>query len=222
MGNHRNRVFLTVRMEKNDETSNFKPYRPSSITSSLQTATQKSTMESAIKTLSGMCLAHFHAHSPFFRKAQYSFAWDWGPSFPTVGIARGISITQYNGEYFHDFKMKTNFKNGQWHMEFEFDTFHYGARQIEYIVRIPELSLRESDIFLLSATKSMQTRSKNKLMFKIPMTKQPERWWPNGMGEQKLYDVVVTMGGQGDNENNQRLSNQHFFQLNKRKWDSRQ
>lgn len=33
------------------------------------------------------------------------------------------------------------------------------------------------------------------------MEHEPERWWPNGMGEQKLYDVVVSMGGQGINDN---------------------
>ncbi|CAI2355715.1 unnamed protein product [Caenorhabditis sp. 36 PRJEB53466] len=139
---------------------------------------------------------HGECHQNFIRKAQYSYAWDWGPSFPTAGIAGPISINLFRGQYFHDFSWNTKFQNGQWHMEFEFDTFHYGARRIEYIVTIPELFVRESDIYLLSATKSMQTRSKNRLKFRIPMPMQPKRWWPNGMGEQKLYDVIVSMDGQ--------------------------
>uniref|UniRef100_A0A8R1ELI3 beta-mannosidase n=1 Tax=Caenorhabditis japonica TaxID=281687 RepID=A0A8R1ELI3_CAEJA len=85
---------------------------------------------------------------------------------------------------------------GHWHVEFEFETFHYGARTIEYIVMIPELFIRESDIFLLSANKRMQSKSRNKLAFKIPMPMEPKRWWPNGMGEQKTYDVIVSMGSQ--------------------------
>uniref|UniRef100_A0A1I7V3Q8 beta-mannosidase n=1 Tax=Caenorhabditis tropicalis TaxID=1561998 RepID=A0A1I7V3Q8_9PELO len=139
---------------------------------------------------------HGECHQNFIRKAQYSYAWDWGPSFPSVGISGPITINIYRGQLFHDFSCKTKFVGGKWHLDFEFDTFHYGARTIEYIVEIPELGIRESDYYRLSATKSLQTRSKNVLSLTIPVEKEPERWWPNGMGKQKMYDVVVSMGDQ--------------------------
>ena len=33
----------------------------------------------------------------YIRKAQYSFGWDWGPSFPTSGIWRNVYLEEYAG-----------------------------------------------------------------------------------------------------------------------------
>jgi beta-mannosidase len=32
----------------------------------------------------------------YIRKAQYSFGWDWGPSFPTAGIWKPVYLLQRN------------------------------------------------------------------------------------------------------------------------------
>ncbi|CAO4387518.1 unnamed protein product [Caenorhabditis nigoni] len=139
---------------------------------------------------------HGECHQNFIRKAQYSYAWDWGPSFPTVGIAGDIYLNVYRGQLFHDFTFKTRFNNGKWHLQIEFDVFHYGSRTVDFEVRIPELGVRETDYYRVSSSKSMQGRSKLRLKFSIPFEKEPQRWWPNGMGEQKLYDIHVAMGYQ--------------------------
>ncbi|VDK27132.1 unnamed protein product [Anisakis simplex] len=34
------------------------------------------------------------------RKIQSSFAWDWGPTFPTVGIWQAISLEAINEIFF--------------------------------------------------------------------------------------------------------------------------
>ncbi|KAF1749353.1 hypothetical protein GCK72_025820 [Caenorhabditis remanei] len=139
---------------------------------------------------------HGECHQNFIRKAQYSYAWDWGPSFPTVGIVDDIYLNVYRGHLFHDFTWKTIYVKGKWHVEFEFETFHYGSRTVDYVVEIPELGIREMDYYRMSSLISMQSRSKNRLKFSIPPAKEPERWWPNGMGEPKLYDVIVSCGSQ--------------------------
>uniref|UniRef100_A0A9J8DJT6 beta-mannosidase n=1 Tax=Cyprinus carpio carpio TaxID=630221 RepID=A0A9J8DJT6_CYPCA len=35
-------------------------------------------------------------HVNFIRKAQSSFSWDWGPSFPTLGIWKGVRLEVFN------------------------------------------------------------------------------------------------------------------------------
>lgn len=139
---------------------------------------------------------HGECHQNFIRKAQYSYAWDWGPSFPTVGISGNITLFVYRGHLFRDFTWKSKLQKGKWRLDFELETFHYGARTVEYEVLIPELGIRETDYYRMSALKSMQGRSKNRLSFSIPMVKEPKRWWPNGMGEPKMYDVIVKTGDQ--------------------------
>ncbi|PAV86607.1 hypothetical protein WR25_00328 [Diploscapter pachys] len=72
-------------------------------------------MASAYKTSSGhdvppVCppsIQHGDCHPNFLRKAQYSFSWDWGPSFPTIGISQPIQIAVVESVYFKDFTWTT-------------------------------------------------------------------------------------------------------------------
>ncbi|MCK5454892.1 MAG: hypothetical protein KAJ16_11045, partial [Calditrichia bacterium] len=44
----------------------------------------------------------------FLRKAQYSFGWDWGPSFPTMGIWKPIYLYQSNDVRIRDVRFHTS------------------------------------------------------------------------------------------------------------------
>lgn len=51
-------------------------------------------------------------HVNFLRKVQSSFSWDWGPSFPTVGISRSIQLEAFRRFTIVDFSPLVVSKRG--------------------------------------------------------------------------------------------------------------
>lgn len=49
----------------------------------------------------------------FLRKIQASFSWDWGPSFPTMGIWKPIYLEYFNQSVLKDFYPNIGFDNGK-------------------------------------------------------------------------------------------------------------
>ena len=47
----------------------------------------------------------------YLRKAQYSFGWDWGPSFPTSGIWRNVYIQEWKDAKIENITFNTNKQN---------------------------------------------------------------------------------------------------------------
>ena len=121
--------------------------------------------------------------SIFTRKAGYHFGWDWGPRLVSSGIWRPIKLRSWNHHKIDDLYIKQ-------------DTLAQSASLTAQI----ELSANEinekSEIEILvndSIIKKQEVAlavGKNK--FNIPFKiENPELWWPNGMGEQVLYNIEV-------------------------------
>ena len=117
----------------------------------------------------------------FERKAPYSFGWDWGPRLVTSGIWRPIKINFWNN--------------------FQIEDLHFTQKIVE------ENALVKAEVEVLSVYDDLNVNAKiyvdNKIIvndivhlkkgknnFSIPFTiNEIERWWPNGMGSQKLYNA---------------------------------
>jgi beta-mannosidase len=121
----------------------------------------------------------------YIRKAQYSFGWDWGPTFPTSGIWRNVYLEEWS-----DAKIE----------KVTFNTISVNKKTAEVGVSIKvnisgkkdlsiELSLSIGDSFHQQKI-PLASSSKNKIKFKI---KDPKLWWPNGEGEQNLYLLNVKL-----------------------------
>ena len=120
----------------------------------------------------------------YIRKAQYSFGWDWGPSFPTSGIWRKVYIEGYTGIRIESVTFHTTKLNND-------------SAEVEVIIETSEV---HSNLFLDVSIikdkeiyeKKIQIERKNrvKASFKI---KNPKLWWPNGEGEQNLYLLTVKL-----------------------------
>ncbi|XP_035449572.2 beta-mannosidase [Spodoptera frugiperda] len=133
-------------------------------------------------------------HVNQIRKMQASFSWDWGPAFPSVGIWRPVYIEAYNSAIIRSV------------------TTHITKKKEEWVLNIKtyfETSMKKTQITgILSATLELEGKTTVKKWIPVYETSQTDgtfvvelefkiseiqvrTWWPNGYGEQPLYELVV-------------------------------
>ncbi|MCX7726314.1 MAG: hypothetical protein N2053_05650, partial [Chitinispirillaceae bacterium] len=114
--------------------------------------------------------------SSVIRKMQCSFGWDWGPRLPTCGIYRPIRIEGRN------FPIITHVYVKQIHLQNRVKLICYPqtSRHLskEYHFRY---SLNFGNLLIDSSLKNELTID------------NPKLWWPNGYGEQPLYNLRVEL-----------------------------
>lgn len=115
---------------------------------------------------------------PLLRKAHCMFGWDWGPRLPDAGIWRDISILGISTARIRDVYVRQHHKDGR--VTLEVDT------HVTKITGDPPVAVKVTapDGKLFSA------QGEHALI----EIEDPQLWWPNGLGEQPLYTVEVTLG----------------------------
>ncbi|MDW7690846.1 glycoside hydrolase family 2 protein [Flammeovirgaceae bacterium SG7u.111] len=123
--------------------------------------------------------------SVYTRKAGYHFGWDWGPRFVTSGVWRPINLKAWNGFEIEDIFIQQKELGEK-------------ASMLAH-VEVSSLSASEdASVEIMVNGKSIKTEAvklvtgANKLSIPFEIL-DPKRWWPNGMGEQYLYDVEVKL-----------------------------
>ena len=115
------------------------------------------------------------------RKAQYHFGWDWGPRFVTSGIWKPVILRAFDKAAIRNVRIEQMELNDDVaellaHLEIESS----GETPITAVCFIngEEAFSRQTDL----------DEGINNVV--LPLTiKKPQRWWPNGLGEQTLYDL---------------------------------
>lgn len=122
-------------------------------------------------------------HVNFIRKAQCSFSWDWGPSFPTQGL-RGVELQAFNFLRMQSFTASTIWDSSLkcWNVEVELSFDAVVPTEGCFTLLLPELKVFQR--FQLSV-KPDQTRKS--LRLQIPSNVSVDLWWPNGHGQQTQY-----------------------------------
>ncbi|HCY74622.1 MAG TPA: hypothetical protein DHV28_01755 [Ignavibacteriales bacterium] len=121
----------------------------------------------------------------YLRKAQYSFGWDWGPTFPTSGIWRNVYLEEWSVAKIENVTFNTisiNKKNA----EVEVNIYVNSSDKKDLAL---DVSISNRDTFYEQKI-PLTSSSKNKISFKI---NEPKMWWPNGEGEQNLYLLKVIL-----------------------------
>ncbi len=121
--------------------------------------------------------------STFTRKAQFHYGWDWAPRMVTSGIWRPVRIIGYDLVKIRNihYQMETvDIKKAKYRVTAEIESLE--EKQVE--IRIKDLT----------NDKNLKHEIKNLIpglnQFTIDMIIQkPELWWPNGMGDQTLYEL---------------------------------
>jgi beta-mannosidase len=117
----------------------------------------------------------------YIRKAQYSFGWDWGPSFPTSGIWRRVYIEEWSDVKINSLVFNTK-KLGKNYAEVEVSASINAVTDkiISLVISLSDGNKTYEHKVLVQGSK------KNNILIKI---KNPKLWWPNGEGEQNLYSL---------------------------------
>ena len=119
----------------------------------------------------------------FLRKAPYSFGWDWGPRLVTSGIWRPIKINFWQNFKINDVHFKQKIKGDQAFIEADVEVESLITNEnVVAEIFVDDKKILKQPVYLENGN--------NK--FSIPFTmKDIERWWPNGMGNQKLYEIKL-------------------------------
>jgi len=118
----------------------------------------------------------------YLRKAQYSFGWDWGPGFPTMGLWKPVYLGQRSKAYIQNVSFNT-IALKDYAAEVEVDVSIVGSDLEEIGVEVG-LELDEQNYREFSNS----VKSENKFSFEI---NSPKLWFPCGTGEQSLYNLKV-------------------------------
>lgn len=126
------------------------------------------------------------------RKMQASFSWDWGPAFPSTGVWKPVEIAMSEGPVIRSVGVSTAVEGVYWRLNMSvwFDTTNMKLKDTLFV----ELSHPKSGVVLVTAKKfnlnSKIGEEEVNLSVLVAKTKV-DVWWPNGFGEQNLYNLRV-------------------------------
>jgi beta-mannosidase len=130
----------------------------------------------------------FAARKPeraYIRKAQYSFGWDWGPAYPTMGIWRPVYLIQHREGRIVNIKFDTvNLKKNQAKVLISWECLG-DVNELGFIK--VKLANKNSSF---KETKNIITSLSDFLELELS---DPALWWPHGEGEQNLYRLDISI-----------------------------
>lgn len=107
------------------------------------------------------------------RKASYMMGWDWAPILPDMGILRPVEIISYNDDMIDNVLVRQIHNNGRVTLKFKVFTKKHIIHNFLALFDGKEYKFCDNE-------------------FEIEVD-NPRLWWPNGMGEQTLYAINVSM-----------------------------
>ena len=116
------------------------------------------------------------------RKAHYMFGWDWGAHLPDAGIWRPVYIEAIDRARIESVEIQQFHENGS-----------------VRLVLIPEISsfdreLSDKDMVIGFEIKDPDGQPiREGVAGEEIVIDEPKLWWPNGLGQQYLYTVSVTL-----------------------------
>ncbi|XP_069671590.1 beta-mannosidase-like isoform X2 [Periplaneta americana] len=133
-------------------------------------------------------------HVNFLRKMQASFAWDWGPAFPSAGLWKSVVLEAFDTAVIRD--VTTNAKETKDHWILDVKIFFETGREVSEVSGKFEVSL-QLDTQLLITTKAVtmtpDVPGEFNATVQMEVAKEDvELWWPNEFGAQKLYNLSVS------------------------------
>ncbi len=117
----------------------------------------------------------------YIRKAQYSFGWDWGPAFITIGIWKQVFLLQNDDVLIENILFSTkSIQKDFAEVQVKASLSEVSSHKIKVIIE------REDD----RIEKVLQVKNENKFEAQLNI-QNPKLWWPNGMVEPNLYNLNV-------------------------------
>lgn len=111
------------------------------------------------------------------RKPGYQFGWDWGPRLVSCGISGAVFLEAVDQPLRSDLAIETDIRE-------DGTALVRWSHQADWPHGIWELIAPDGACLARHVGKGMAS-------YEVPV-KQPELWWPHGMGEQPLYSLKWT------------------------------
>ena len=119
------------------------------------------------------------------RKSPYHFGWDWGPRFITAGIWKPVYLEVWDKQKITNLQVETQSVDTQ------------KANLSATLSIISEKNQKASIAITVDGVKATTINTKlqkGENQVSIPISiNQPQLWWSNGLGEQKLYNISATI-----------------------------
>jgi len=127
----------------------------------------------------------------FVRKPQYVYGWDWSPRIATIGIMKGARINCFNRIAVRSSCLSV--------ISLDNPAKIKAVIEVENLRLIPTIDGDVKIELFYAGEKAAEAEKKDILMIsgmnfielELEVT-DAKLWWPNGMGEQPLYDVKIT------------------------------
>jgi beta-mannosidase len=151
------------------------------LTIAFSSPVQYATEQQAIRPMAGVSQAI--PGGPHLRKAPCQFGWDWGPQLPPIGIWKDIRLEGYSEARLSEVHLRQDHAEGRVTVETRIAIQHWGHDPLTAIVEITA-----PDGVVLEEETAISGQNEGIVRINIP---NPQLWWPNGYGEQPLYQVEV-------------------------------
>ncbi len=145
--------------------------------------TRKRHREWAIRSRVGE--GHGAAYPSWVRKQACNFGWDWGPILVTCGIWRAIRLIGYSTGRIEDVEVRQVHADGRVEVGIGCRVSRAGRETVRV-----RATLRHGDEGTVAERVVTLRGGRANLALDVA---EPRLWWPNGMGEQALYDLEVTL-----------------------------
>jgi beta-mannosidase len=130
-------------------------------------------------------LTDSNSYRTFIRKAQYSFGWDWGPTYPTIGIWRPVYLINEDKAVIKSVQFETEkLTKSMARLRVTFSTNGHAKQELIAMISLSD----END--LIRRKIRIGNQKQYSIVFNV---RNPKLWWPNGEGEQFLYDLRISI-----------------------------
>jgi beta-mannosidase len=121
---------------------------------------------------------------PHSRTAPCQFGWDWGPQLPPMGIWKDIRLEAYSQARLTDVHLRQRHENGAVIVSVlvTVDTWTTGTLLSRLEIAHPGGSLLAVEHEIMNGQALLEIK-----------VEEPQLWWPNGYGEQPLYEIEVKL-----------------------------
>jgi len=119
---------------------------------------------------------------PFVRKAPCQYGWDWGPKLPPVGLWRDVRLEGWNSARLLEVHPRQEHKNGGVVLRVRVRAERRGSLGAVVTLTAPCGKVRRAAVPLRGDSGTAEFRIES-----------PALWWPNGHGEQRLYQLVTEL-----------------------------
>ena len=146
---------------------------------------------------------------PYLRKAPCQWGWDWGPRIPPIGVWKDAYLEGHSLARIKTLHLKQkHLFNGTVEVCVDAQIDQWTDKNLQMC-----MTLQDPQGHIFATTCKFLDGSASPTI-EIP---NPILWWPNGYGEQALYQVQIKLGTE-----NEVLLDQRDFQLGLRKLELRQ